>query len=399
MSYKVYQGDCLEILDNIPNESVDLVYIDPPFFTQKIHKLMNRDRSLEYQFSDIWKSISEYATFLQLRLLKLQNKLKPTGSIFFHCNHDSSHIARFLLDEIFGSEMFRSEIIWYYKRWSNAQRNLLPAHQTIFFYSNTNEYKFNVELTDYSATTNVDQILQKRERDEYGKAVYARDENGEIISNGIKRGVPLSDVWEIPFLNPKARERNGYPTQKPILLLEKIINLVTDKDDMVLDPFCGSGTTLVAAELSSRNSVGIDISTEAVDLSNKRLESPTKTESNLLKNGVESYKNFDETILNHLSGLEIVPVQRNSGMDAILKFEYKGVPIPLKVQRADETLSEAASALYKTAKKKNAEIMVLVKTHEDHDLGLFVEFPSEIVIVDSVAVVIQKLLDKLKIAL
>ena len=397
MSYNVYQGDCLEIMDNIPDESVDLVYIDPPFFTQKIYKLMNRDRSFEYQFSDIWKSISEYATFLQPRLLKLHNRLKLTGSIFFHCNHDSSHIARFLLDEIFGSDMFRSEIIWYYKRWSNAQKNLLPAHQTIFFYSKTNDYKFNVELSDYSATTNVDQILQKRERDEYGKAVYARDENGEIISNGIKKGVPLSDVWEIPFLNPKARERNGYPTQKPILLLEKIINLVTDEGDMVLDPFCGSGTTLVAAELSNRNSTGIDISSEAVELSNKRLQSPTKTESNLLKNGVESYKNVDEAILNHLSGLEIVPVQRNSGIDAILKFEYKGVPIPVKVQRSDETLSEAASALYKTSKKKNAEVMVLVKTHDDQDLGLFVEYPSEIIIVNSTAVSIQKLLDKLKV--
>ena len=242
MNHKIYQGDCLEILDNIPNESVDLIYLDPPFFTQKIHRLKTKNRNLEYKFSDIWESISEYATFLQLRLLKLQDKLCSTGSIFFHCNHDFSHIARFLLDEIFGSDMFRSEIIWHYKRWSNAQKNLLPAHQTIFYYSKTENYKFNLELGDYSATTNVDQILQKRQRDEHRKAIYARDENGEIISNGVKNGVPLSDVWEIPFLNPKAKERNGYPTQKPILLLEKIINLATDKGAIVLDPFCGSGT-------------------------------------------------------------------------------------------------------------------------------------------------------------
>jgi site-specific DNA-methyltransferase (adenine-specific) len=397
MTNKVYHGDCLKILDDIPNESIDLIYLDPPFFTQKIHKLRTKDRNLEYRFSDVWESVSEYATFMQQRLEKMRCRLRSTGAIFFHCNRDSSHIARFLLDEIFGKHMFRSEIIWYYKRWSTTQNNLLPLHQTILFYSKTKDYKFNTELTDYSPTTNIDQILQKRKRDEFGKAIYARDNNGEVISGGIKKGVPLGDVWEIPFLNPKAKERNGYPTQKPILLLEKIIKLVTDEQDTVLDPFCGSGTTLAAATLLNRNAIGIDTSLDAVNLTRKILQSPVKTESNLLKKGIGAYQNLDENVLQQLEGLDIIPVQRNKGIDAFLNIEYKEVPIPIKVQKPNETISEAASLLYKTSLKKNAKLMLLIKTHEEKDLGLDVEFPKEIVIVDSTALSIQKILNRLNI--
>ena len=118
----------------------------------------------------------------------------------------------------------------------------------------------------------VDQIMQKRIRDSRNKAVYARDENGLILGNGRKKGVPLSDVWEIPFLNPKAKERVGFPTQKPVHLLRQIIELVTDEGDLVVDPFCGSGTTLVAAQLLNRKSIGIDTSKEAVQLTRKRLK-------------------------------------------------------------------------------------------------------------------------------
>ncbi len=164
-----------------------------------------------------------------------------------------------LLDEVFGSENFRSEIIWHYRRWSNSQRGLLPAHQTILYYSKTDTYTFNEKLTEYSLATNVDQILQRRSRDDSNKSVYDRDENGNVVSNGPKRGVPLSDVWDIPFLNPKAKERTGYPTQKPLLLLERIISLATNEGDCVLDPFCGSGTTLVAAQSLNRTAMGVDV--------------------------------------------------------------------------------------------------------------------------------------------
>src|SRR5262249_25556837 len=154
---------------------------------------------------------------------------------------------------------------------------------------------------------------------ERNKAVYARDEQGNVLSNGAKKGVPLSDVWDIPYLNPKAKERVGYPTQKPVLLLEQIITLCTDKGDWVLDPFCGSGTTLVASELLDRNAVGVDISSEAIALTTRRLEQPFKTDSPLLKKGREEYVRKDTNVLTYLQGLDYHVVQRNHGMDAILK--------------------------------------------------------------------------------
>ena len=160
------------------------------------------------------------------------------------CDKSTSHLIKLILDKIFGPENFQSEIIWHFRRWSNSKKGLLPAHQTIFFYSKTSEFKFNSFYQEYSPSTNIDQIMQKRVRDSRNKAVYARDEHGDIIGSGGKKGVPLSDVWEIPFLNPKAKERVGFPTQKPILLMNRIIELVTNENDVVLDPFCGSGTTL-----------------------------------------------------------------------------------------------------------------------------------------------------------
>ncbi len=249
-------GDCLTHLPTMGNESIQLIYLDPPFFTQKDHALRPRDNSTEYSFEDRWISLTQYLSFLKEVLTHCRRILKNSGSIFLHCDKSASHYLRLLLDEIFGDENFQSEIIWAYKRWSNSKKGLLNAHQTIFFYSKTPEFKFNTIYTDYSPTTNIDQILQARVRNEFGKAVYQRDENGEAISGREKRGVPLSDVWNIPFLNPKAKERIGYPTQKPILLLERIIEISTAKGDCVLDPFCGSGTTLVTAKLLERNYIG-----------------------------------------------------------------------------------------------------------------------------------------------
>lgn len=279
----VLLGDCLEQLKNIKDESVDLIYLDPPFFTQKKQKLKTRDNSKEYSFDDCWDSINEYIDYIKLRLIECRRVLKPTGSIFLHCDKTASHYLRVALDEVFGMENFQSEIIWSYKRWSNSKVGLLNNHQNIYFYSKTKNFKFNTIYTDYSPTTNVDQILQERVRDENFKATYKIDENGKVVIGKEKKGVPLSDVWNIPFLNPKAKERTGYPTQKPILLLEQIIKIATDEGDLVLDPFCGSGTTLVAAKLLNRRYMGIDISKDAVELTKQRLENPIKTSSFLLE--------------------------------------------------------------------------------------------------------------------
>jgi site-specific DNA-methyltransferase (adenine-specific) len=288
-----------------------------------------------------------------------------------------------ILDNIFGSDQFRSEIIWSYKRWSNSAKSLLPAHQTIFFFSKTEHYKFNRMYSAYSETTNVDQILQSRTRDKQGVSKFAKDEEGNIILGGEKKGVPLNDVWEIPFLNPKAKERVGYPTQKPILLLERIIEISTDVGDIVLDPFCGSGTTLVAAKLLQRNAIGIDCSEDAVKLSEKRLTTPTKTDSALLKKGRESYANADKNALSLLSGLDIIPVQRSDGIDAFLKNQIKGTFVPIRVQRDTETVMDAALKLSQAAHSKQAIKAILVCTHKENSLFPEMKLPHLVELVDA----------------
>ena len=392
MKAEVHRGDCLEILKSFPSNRVDLIYLDPPFFTQKIQKLTTRDRETAFSFSDVWRSANTYGDFLFDRLKEMHRVLAPSGSIFFHCDTNASPIARLILDELFGHDMFRAEIIWHYRRWSNSQRTLLPSHQNIYFYSKTDDYKFNHILQDYSFSTNVDQILQKRKRDKFGKAVYARDQQGTPLSNGDKKGVPMNDVWDIPFLNPKAKERVGYPTQKPILLLERIIEISTSEGDVVLDPFCGSGTTLVAAELLGRRGIGIDISLEAIDLTLQRLNQPTRTESHLLIAGRESYQTADCEALAMLSGLDIIPVQRNKGIDAFFRAGLDA-PIPIRVQRPGESLLDAANALRKAAESKQVATMVLVATSDGLGLNLHQSFP-DVIIVDSVGNAVDKAIKK-----
>jgi site-specific DNA-methyltransferase (adenine-specific) len=207
--------------------------------------------------------------------------------------------------------------------------------------------------------------MQRRVRDERGKTIYDRNEEGAVISNGVKRGVPLSDVWEIPYLNPKAKERTGYPTQKPVLLLEKIIEIVTSPGDGVLDPFCGSGTTLVAAKLLGREFIGIDISKDATTLAKERLAQPFRTESKLLEAGKESYDNHDRAAAQVMGDIEYVPVHRNKGIDGVLKASADGMPVFIRVQRDDESLADAVGALRKAAKNKGGCKLVLICTKAD----------------------------------
>jgi site-specific DNA-methyltransferase (adenine-specific) len=385
MASEVHHGDCLTVGRSLAGESVDLVYVDPPFFTQKTHSLTTRDRTTKFEFSDEWSSRTEYLEFLRLRLREFRRILKATGSIFFHCDTNASHHIRCLLDEVFGETMFRSEIIWHYRRWSNSQRSPLASHQTLFFYSKTDAYQYHQLFDDYSPSTNVDQILQRRRRDEHGKSVYARNDDGQIVNDGHKNGVPISDVWDIPYLNPKAKERVGYPTQKPILLLERIISLVTLPGNVVLDPFAGSGTTLVAAQLLGRDAIGMDVSPDAVELARKRLADPVKTSSELLRKGRDSYVQSDDAALAFLHGIKFVPVQRNRGIDALLNSAPGENPILLRVQRQGESLSYAAELLHAAGRSKQPATLVLIATQSQQPDGLFSMFPPDVLVVNSVA--------------
>lgn len=373
--------DCLNGIKTLAKETVDMVYLDPPFFTQK-HQVSQDSNGNIYGFSDVWNSRQSYLLFLKERLWEMRRVLKDTGSIFLHCDTSSSHYIRILLDEIFGEDNFRSEIIWTYKRWSNSKKGLLAGHQTIFFYSKSKNFKFNVIYGEYSPTTNLDQILQERERNAIGKASYKRDKNGNIIMAKEKRGVPMTDVWDIPFLNPKAKERVGYPTQKPIELLQRILCLSTDEGDLILDPFCGSGTTLVAAKLMMRKFVGIDTNADAIKLCQERLSNPIKTESALLKVGVIPYQTKTPSELAILNQFECDIVQRNKGIDAFLKKHYLGAPVAIKIQKPTESVQEAISFLYAAGMKKQCSFTVLIKQNVESPLP-DMTIPANMIVVDS----------------
>ncbi|WP_170528536.1 site-specific DNA-methyltransferase [Ruegeria arenilitoris] len=357
---EVIHGDCLDVLPTLTQNAAELIYLDPPFFTQKTHKLGTRDGVKNFSFEDIWGDYGQYMTYMSDRLEKCRNVLSDTGSIFVHCDRNSSHLLRLVCDKVFGSENFKSEIIWHYKRWSNSANALLPAHQNILYYTKTKDFTFNKKFVGYSESTNVDQILQKRSRDDRNKSVYSRDDAGNVLVAAEKKGVPLSDVWEIPYLNPKAKERVGYPTQKPILLLERIIELSTNEGDLVIDPFCGSGTTLVAAKLLNRKCLGIDTNEDAVELTANRLLSPAKTQSALLEKGRASYSTADTRISQVLAGIKYTAVQRNSGIDAILLDKWNESFVFVRLQKQNESIKLGIEKLQKAADKRGGGYMIFV---------------------------------------
>lgn len=393
---KIVLGDCLDLMSNVKDESVDLIYMDPPFYTQTVQKLSDK-QGRQYSFDDSWATIEDYVEYIRLRFKECRRVLKDTGSIFVHCDRNASHYLKIALDKVFGEGSFQSEIVWSYKRWSNSKKGLLNNHQIIFFYSKTADFKFNTMYTDYSETTNVDQILQDRVRDENGKSKYKTDGNGVVVMGQAKKGVPLSDVWEIPYLNPKAKERVGYPTQKPIILLEQIIKLVTDEGDLVLDPFAGSGTTLVAAKMSNRNYLGFDISKDAVDLTNSRLDELIKTESILLKKGKKAYQNLDENCLAVINSIDAVPVQRNSGIDGFLKEHIDGGSVSIRIQRENETLGETIAKLTNASKTKQCSYMVVIRTHKDiFETANYHELKSNIIIIDRYDLQLKKAISEIR---
>jgi site-specific DNA-methyltransferase (adenine-specific) len=396
MDAQLICGDCRTELPRIEAGSARLAYLDPPFFTQRVHRLGSRDSTRKFSFSDLWAGHEQYAEFLHACLTEVWRVLGADGSVVLHCDRRSAHIARAVLDRVFGAEHFRSEIIWTYRRWSNGQRALLPSHQTLLLYGKSARYVFNRIYCDYSPATNVDQLLQRRVRDARGKSIYERDAAGAVVAAEAKRGVPLGDVWDIPYLNPKARERVGYPTQKPVSLLERVVALTTDAGDLVLDPCCGSGTTLVAAHRLGRRALGIDSSEQAIAVSRERLGRPVKTQSRLMLEGRDAYRQADAAALVALGELDLIPIQRNRGMDAILRRQFQGRPVALRVQRPHESIEQAAQLLARAGESKQCQLMILVVTAEvgrgaEADAGAC--WPERVVAIDSTSRQIARLLD------
>ena len=255
----IYHGDNLSIMKGFESNKIDLIYIDPPFFSQKNYGY----------FNDSWKDMKHYIEWMQPRIKECYRLLKDTGSIFLHCDYHSSHRLRCLLDDEFGENNFVNEIIWHYKKWTNSPKNFQKNHDNIWVYKKGKEHIFNKQYQPYADDKWVEDTVRIVKN---GKLVRAKDKNGNFIKRDKKyKGVPMHDVFNDISWGATNKERIGYPTQKPKALLKRIIECSTKENDIVADFFCGSGTTLVAAEKLNRKWIGIDINKEAVEITQRRI--------------------------------------------------------------------------------------------------------------------------------
>lgn len=294
-------GDCRDKMRQyIPDESVDLIYLDPPFFSGKNYDLIwdgdnqNTIRSFEdtkfykkvcgnpdcgkdfmegylfcpycgesvYKAKDVrMNDIEAYVGWLKVRLQECYRVLKPTGSIYVHLDWHAVHYVKVAMDEIFGYKNFMNDIVWCYTGLSQAKRNWVRKHDTILFYTKGKEWTFNHD------DVRVPVSEARLKRIQYGDKQF---KSGKAVSD--RKGKVPEDWWVIPVIGSTAKERLGYPTQKPEALLERIIKASSNKGDLVLDPFCGCGTALAVAQRLGRRWIGIDAEMPACMVMRQRLE-------------------------------------------------------------------------------------------------------------------------------
>ena len=211
------------------------------------------------------KAMMSYITYMIQRIIEMHRVLKPIGSLYLHCDPTASHYLKIILDRVFGHNNFRNEIIWYYKRWTAASRNFQRMHDIILWYSKSDKWIYNKLKQPFSQKTTIAKFQRKVEK---GRSVQ---DKSKLMTRNPAAGVAMHDVWEVPFLHPVAKERLGYPTQKPLALLRRIIEASSNKGDVILDPFAGCATTCVAAQQLERKWIGIDIEKKAAELVVQRL--------------------------------------------------------------------------------------------------------------------------------
>ncbi len=316
---RLYYGDCLTIMQEMALGSVDLIYLDPPFNSQRdynaIYKtetgkplpdqveafcdtwtldpeteravrtmpVLMREAGVDDEIAEFWRhwmnalrktnpKVLAYLVYMTQRLLPMRGILKPTGSIYLHCDKTAGHYIKVMMDAIFGHDNFRNQIIWHYSGWNRKLKTGFNSrHDTIFFYRRGKKMTFNSYTVPWE---NEDEYLAARKQ-----AVHTEPETGRryVHSDGgggtrIRRyldeamvyGKPVDDVWDMDKLNNSAKEHMGYETQKPVALLERIISASSNPGDVIFDPFCGCATTIEAAHNLGRRWIGIDIAIHAV---------------------------------------------------------------------------------------------------------------------------------------
>ena len=283
----LFTNDNLFVLNGMNSECVDLIYLDPPFNSKRFYSAPIGSKAAGTSFKDMWSwddvdfallqrlheqhpdlvqfvhSISgshgspmrSYITYMAQRVLEIYRVLKPTGLLYFHCDPTASHYLKIMLDFIFGANNFRNEIVWHYKTGGAGKRWFAKKHDILFFYSKSGDYNFSQykEKSYLSHKYGFSNIEIKKDGKGFYREIYARD------------------VWDIPALRGNQPESVGYPTQKPLALLNRVIQASSNEGDVVLDPFCGCATTCVAAQHLHRQWIGIDVEKKSGDLIAERL--------------------------------------------------------------------------------------------------------------------------------
>lgn len=253
---RLFWGDNLHVMRQLPNESIDLIYIDPPFFSGRQYNVIFGDQNELRSFSDIWEGgMPGYLVWLNARLFEMKRLLKKTGSIAVHLDCHAAHYVKVEIDKIFGHSSFLNEIIWHYKTGGMSKRWLGRKHDSIFVYGKTASYKFRPQKEKSYLS----------HRYGFSNIEIKEDDKGPYTLVGMR------DVWDIPALRGNQPESIGYPTQKPEAISERLIELFTDEEDIVADFFSGGGTTIAVAQRLGRRWIACDQSRVAVSIAADRL--------------------------------------------------------------------------------------------------------------------------------
>ncbi|VUT26799.1 MAG: Modification methylase MjaV [Candidatus Methanolliviera sp. GoM_oil] len=237
----IYCGNCKDVLSHFTERSVDLIYVDPPFFSNRNYEVIWGDGYELRAFEDRWKGgIENYILWMEPKIRECHRVLKDTGLFYLHCDYHASHYLKVEVDRIFGIKNFRNEIVWCYAGGGIPKRDFPRKHDTILRYTKTDDYTFNPQYRPYSEGT-----VQKGRTKVKGK--YAEE--------GLRpEGTPINDWWTDinPIHSPTDYKKLGYPTQKPEALLERIIKASSNPEDILLDPMCGCGTCIAVAHKLDR---------------------------------------------------------------------------------------------------------------------------------------------------
>lgn len=300
----IWHADNLELMRGLNSETVDLVYLDPPFNSAKNYK--GTGKASKQGFADNWseKQLKEwdmlkgvqdnidllrtqewwslmelvkdkhstsmyyYLSFMAVRILQIKRIMKPTASIYLHCDPTSNSYLRMLMDYIFGSQNMRNEIVWSYNTRTMPTKWFARKHDTIYFYTKSDHWTFNTD--DVRIPYREESLSQYNKVDDLGRRYKPQTEGKRTYLNEL--GQPCPSVWDIQVIGSRSKERTGWATQKPLTLLTRVIEASSKPGDIVFDPFCGCATTLLAAANKGRRFIGCDVDEEVVDIALMRWE-------------------------------------------------------------------------------------------------------------------------------